>query len=724
MYKYFFKFSLFLIGCIGFSQVKSQVILPSVFSDHMVLQRNADVKIWGWGGRGSEVWILPGWSQDTVKVTCDGYARWSTTLKTPEAGGPYEIKFVNRRITSSLKDVLIGEVWLVSGQSNMEWGAQNKLQEMLDEISKANNDNIRLLHVNRIASDTPQDNFINKWEKATDERLAEFSAIGYFLAQRLNKELDVPIGIISANWGGTIAEVWMPDTVVTDDPILAADVKTYKVAPSKPTIPGALWNSMIHPLAGYKIAGFLWYQGESNVGKYQNYNTLMTKLVQSWRNAWREELPFYYVQIAPYDYKSKPEMQRGALLREQQAELLTLHKTGMVVVSDLTNDVKNIHPIYKREVANRLANIALAEVYGKNLQDYKSPVYKSHTIKGGQVIVEFDHVNNGLMIKGNKVTELFIAGEDGIIKEANAKIEGNKLIVSHPAVKNPKSVLFSFSDTAISNLFSKSGLPVAPFRIESNPEESLGWHLGAQAYTFNRFTFTEALDKIESCGLRYVEAYPQQKIGGGIEEKMDYKMSESSKKYIRELLKKKNITLLAYGVINTKDVSEWEKIFAFAKSMGIKTITCEPEENMLDEVSRLCEKYNIQAAIHNHPIPSHYWNPDVVLKSLVGRSKKMGAAADIGHWVRSGLDPVECLQKLEGKVYHLHFKDLNEKGNRKAHDVHWGTGVNNVPGVLAELKRQGFKGMISAEYEYNWQNNAPDVKQSVKNFREIVKSMK
>jgi len=145
------------------------------------------------------------------------------------------------------------------------------------------------------------------------------------------------------------------------------------------------------------------------------------------------------------------------------------------------------------------------------------------------------------------------------------------------------------------------------------PEESLNWHLGAQAYTFNRFTFTEALDKIASCGLRYVEAYPQQKIGGGIDEKMDYRMSESSKKYIRALLKEKNITLLAYGVIKTNDVSEWNKIFAFAKSMGVKTITCEPEESMLDEVSRLCDKYDIKAAIHNHPTPSYYCNPDVVL---------------------------------------------------------------------------------------------------------------
>lgn len=255
----------------------------------------------------------------------------------------------------------------------------------------------------------------------------------------------------------------------------------------------------------------------------------------------------------------------------------------------------------------------------------------------------------------------------------------------------------------------------------THPEAAWGWHLGAQAYTFNRFTFTEALEKIDSAGLRYVEAYPQQVIGGGIEEKMDYNMSEDSKKYIMQMLKKKNIVLEAYGVIKTKVDSDWEKVFAFAKSMGVKTITCEPEARLLDHISALCDRYDIQAAIHNHPDPSYYWSPEIVLNSIKGRSARMGAAADIGHWVRSGLDPVACLKKLEGRIYHLHFKDLNEKGNKKAHDVHWGTGVNNIPGVIAELKRQHFKGMIAAEYEYNWDNNMADVKKSVENFRSIVK---
>ncbi|TZF81106.1 sugar phosphate isomerase/epimerase [Pedobacter sp. BS3] len=258
-------------------------------------------------------------------------------------------------------------------------------------------------------------------------------------------------------------------------------------------------------------------------------------------------------------------------------------------------------------------------------------------------------------------------------------------------------------------------------RTTGQPETVLGWQLGAQAYTFNRFTFTQALDKIDSCNLKNVEAYPQQLIGGGINEKMDYHMSESSRQYVLQQLQAKKIRLVSYGVIKTQDSSEWEKIFAFAKSLGAENITCEPEAKDIPLVSQLCDKYQINAAIHNHPRPSHYWNPDTVLKAIAGQSKRLGACADIGHWVRSGLDPIVCLQKLQGHIIQLHFKDLSEKGNINAHDVHWGTGISNIPGVIAELKRQRFKGVISAEYEYNWENNVPDVQASVENFRTMVR---
>lgn len=252
------------------------------------------------------------------------------------------------------------------------------------------------------------------------------------------------------------------------------------------------------------------------------------------------------------------------------------------------------------------------------------------------------------------------------------------------------------------------------------PEEQLNWKLGAQAYTFRMFTFAEALDKIDSADLRYVEAFPGQTVGAGSDEKLTYTLSEEGRELVRKLLKEHDITLHAFGVINGNSAEEWEQIFAFAQDMGIKVITCEPEQKDLDIVSDLCEKYDIKAAFHNHPDPSIYWKPETVLAAQEGRSSKMGAAADVGHWMRSGLDPVECLKKLDGKIIHSHFKDLNEFGNKEAHDVPWGTGKLPIKEVIKELKRQNFDGMLSAEYEYNWENNQGDVAESARNFRELL----
>ena len=257
--------------------------------------------------------------------------------------------------------------------------------------------------------------------------------------------------------------------------------------------------------------------------------------------------------------------------------------------------------------------------------------------------------------------------------------------------------------------------------LAQNPEVKLGWKLGAQAYTFNRFTFFEAIDKTDSCGLKYVEAFPGQTIGGGVEGKMDYNMDALTRGKILQRLKQKGVKVVSYGVVGANNDADWMQIFKFAKAMGIENIVSEPNEKYLPLLSKLCDEFKINLALHNHPNPSHYWNPDVVLAAIKGQSKRIGACADIGHWVRSGLDPVECLKKLEGHVIQLHLKDLNEKNNKNAHDVHWGTGVSNVDGVFAELKRQKFKGVISAEYEYNWYNSVPDVTASVKYLRQALK---
>lgn len=257
------------------------------------------------------------------------------------------------------------------------------------------------------------------------------------------------------------------------------------------------------------------------------------------------------------------------------------------------------------------------------------------------------------------------------------------------------------------------------------PEAALGWKLGAGTYTFNRFTFFQAIDKIDSCSLKYVEIFPEHVIGGGIEGTMDYNMDAAVQTKILKKLSDKGMTLISYGVVTPKSNAAWRRLFEFGKAMGIQTFTSEPELKDMPLLSALCDEYKINVAIHNHPYPKHYWHPDTLLAAIKGQSKRIGACADIGHWVRSGLAPVECLKKLEGHVLQLHMKDLEYREGKddgeEDRDVHWGTGVANIAGVIKELKRQNFKGMISAEYERNWDNNVPDVIASIAYFRSALR---
>ncbi len=244
------------------------------------------------------------------------------------------------------------------------------------------------------------------------------------------------------------------------------------------------------------------------------------------------------------------------------------------------------------------------------------------------------------------------------------------------------------------------------------------WKLGIQAWTFHYFTFAEALDKIDSCGVKYVEGFPNQEIGGGITGTMDYHMSKEKRKAVKKMLRKHNIKMVSYGVVSPKTERDWEQLFKFAKAMGLENIASEPKEDQIPLVSRLAEKYKINVAIHDHPKPSHYWNPDILLNAIKGASSYVGACADVGHWQRSGLNPVECLQKLQGHVKEFHMKDLNKKAMRDAHDVPWGTGKNNIVGIMEQMKKQHFKGFVFVEYEYKWKNSVPEVKQSVAFFRQ------
>lgn len=269
-------------------------------------------------------------------------------------------------------------------------------------------------------------------------------------------------------------------------------------------------------------------------------------------------------------------------------------------------------------------------------------------------------------------------------------------------------------------LFGALFLLTSGLLAQSTPEDKAGWKLGAQAYSFRLFPFADALRKIDSCGLKYVEAFPGQLIGGGLPGKMDFRMDADTRKAVKKMIKDRGITLVAYGVVGAKDEAEWKTLFEFAKDMGILNINSEPEPAQFAYIRPMAGQYKINVALHNHPKPSRYWHPDTVL-AAIGGSRYIGSCSDIGHWVRSGLDPVECLKKLDGHVLGMHFKDVKQDtaGVGKFHDVVWGTGNSKVEAVIAELKRQRFKGPISAEYEYHWENNGPEIAESVKNFRQF-----
>ncbi|MGI6460409.1 MAG: sugar phosphate isomerase/epimerase family protein [Candidatus Hydrogenedentales bacterium] len=264
----------------------------------------------------------------------------------------------------------------------------------------------------------------------------------------------------------------------------------------------------------------------------------------------------------------------------------------------------------------------------------------------------------------------------------------------------------------------------APAAAAGSPNaEKLGWHLGCQAYSFNRFTFFEAVDKNQSLGLRYIEAYPGQKFSPEKPDAVfDHNMSEELRQEALAKLKACDVKLVNYGVVGlSADEAESRKVFEFAKAMGIRTICSEPEVEALDTVEKLADEYGINVALHNHPTPSKYWNPDTVLAAVEGRSKRLGACADTGHWARSGVNPIEALKKLEGRIISFHFKDLNEFGKREAHDVPWGTGICDVEGLLKEIKRQGLKDVVfSIEYEHNWDNSVPEIAQCVAYFDKVA----
>lgn len=458
------RLALLLLSLSALSGMNAQVTLPSVFGDNMVLQQKSEVPVWGWGIASETVRLVGSWApQDTVKAVAAPDGKWMATMKTTAAGGPYTLTILGSS-KQELQNVMLGEVWLCSGQSNMEWTPLLGIQDHEKEIKEASYPDLRLFQVKKKGSAYPQDNCEAQWKTCTPQSMSQSSAVAYFFGRRLQEILKVPVGLMISAWGGTPAEVWVKEDLIKENKELEANKPT-KTYPWWPVESGVLYNQMIHPLIPYRIAGSIWYQGESNQDRYKTYDAVMKELIGSWRKDFGHEFPFYFVQIAPHTYGAKDN--GPALLREQQEKTsIEMPKTGMVVISDLVNDVKNIHPLNKQDVGLRLANMALANDYGQDSKGVFSPTFESMKVDKGKAIVSFRHVDGGLMCKDKKIIGLKVAAEDGAWVDGTGKIEGSTLVVTASKVKNPVKVAYCFDDATIGNLFSEEGLPVAPFRSD------------------------------------------------------------------------------------------------------------------------------------------------------------------------------------------------------------------------------------------------------------------
>lgn len=440
----------------------ANVSLPNIFGDNMVLQRNSEVKIWGWASPKEEIKLVSSWNNQEYKVTANNQAQWELKIKTPEAGGPFtiSIKGYNEVV---LKNILIGEVWVCSGQSNMEMSVSWGIDNGEEEAKNAANPNIRFFTVPKLTATTPQNNLLGNWTESTPETMKFFSAVGYFFAKRLREDLkNVPIGLISSNWGGTPAEIWMPEEVVQNDPLLLENAKKLNEQEYGPRQPGRAYNAMIYPFVGFKIAGALWYQGESNVGSTV-YDKTLSALITSWRKVWQDDFPFYYVQIAPY--KTGTNNFSNVTLRDSQRKLLKeVSNTGMVVISDVSDTI-DIHPKDKKSVGIRLANLALANTYKINSGLVNGPVFKDFKTEKNKAIVSFDSAE-GLHFKNKTSNQFEVAGADGVFYTAEASIKNNQVILTSKKVNVPVKVRFAWGNTIQSDLFNKANLPASCFITE------------------------------------------------------------------------------------------------------------------------------------------------------------------------------------------------------------------------------------------------------------------
>ena len=482
------------------------VRLPALISDNMVLQQDLPANVWGWADPGEKVTVT--FADKSTETTADAAGQWRVRLPVLTSGTVGELTVVGTN-TLTVKNVAVGEVWVCSGQSNMEWSVRGAMNAT-EEISGGNFPLIRHFAVARAPHAEPQEDTKGQWEICTPQTVGNFTAVGYSFARELHRTMKVPVGLIHSSWGGTAAELWTPwpilqgdsdfksitaswEKVVAEYPEAKAkydaELATWTDAekqakeagtpippkPKKPKggdaldRPASLYNGMIAPLLPYTIRGFTWYQGESNASRAQQYRKLFPTMIQSWRAAWQQpEAPFLFVQLANFmQRRDEPSDTDWARLREAQTAALELPHTGMAVAIDV-GDAKDIHPRDKQTVGKRLALSALATVYYRDF-DFSGPMFGGAQIEGEKVRLTLRHSEGLKTADGGKVTGFAIAGDDRKFVWADAEISGDHVIVSSPEVKTPASVRYAWADNPACNLINAAGLPAAPFRTDTWP---------------------------------------------------------------------------------------------------------------------------------------------------------------------------------------------------------------------------------------------------------------
>jgi len=457
------------------TEAQAPLKLPAIISDHAVFQQSANVKLWGWGPGSNKVAIVGSWNKsDTVFAKIGADFTWQTTLKTPKGGdNTYTIEFICKKQKLTIKDILLGEVWLCGGQSNMEysfnWGG---VSDAGDTLNAYNNKQIRFFKVPLAFYEKyPQSDCKGEWKVGTPSIAKDFSAVGYFFGKYIQEALNAPVGLIGSYQGGSCIQVWCPKELFENDLEQQRINENELVNEWIPGLPALMYNSMIYPLAPYSLSGVIWYQGESNIfNSYKTYSKVFSGMIESWRELFKSQLPFYYVQIAPFSprigekYFIAP---NAALLREQQEATLTVPQTGMANIGDLViNDITDIHPKTKAGVGKRLANLALKEVYGKeNIQPY-FPHFSSFTVSKNKAILKVTSIGK-LSCKEKVIKSFQIAGSDKVFYDAVANLDKNSnIIVYSKKVLVPVSIRYCFTNDQTPNLFDVNGLPLLPFRTD------------------------------------------------------------------------------------------------------------------------------------------------------------------------------------------------------------------------------------------------------------------